>query len=87
MTLEVDMKTSGTSTPAEMKVGRVDRRTMAGQLSGRIDRLTRLRDRLRDVEWRRYAYLLLAGKALGIAVLFGAMYLISSALGHGAHAD
>ena len=33
-------------------------------------KLSRLRDRLRNAEWRRYGMLLLAGKALGIAVLF-----------------
>ena len=33
--------------------------------------------RLRDPEWRRYGYLLLAGKALGIAVLFMAITAIS----------
>ena len=37
----------------------------------RIDKLARLRERLRDPEWRRYGYLLLGGKVLGIAMLLG----------------
>ncbi len=36
-----------------------------------------LASRLRDPEWRRYGYLLFAGKALGIAVLFLAVTAIS----------
>ena len=49
----------------------------------RSDRLSRLCVRLRDREWRRYGYLLIAGKALGIAALFGAMFLFSNVLGTG----
>ena len=33
-------------------------------------KLSRLRVRLRDAEWRRYGMLLLVGKALGIAAVF-----------------
>ncbi len=40
-------------------------------------RLSVLASRLRDPEWRRYGYLLFAGKALGIAVLFLAVTAIS----------
>ena len=40
-------------------------------------KLSVLVSRLRDPEWRRYGYLLLAGKALGIAVLFMAITAIS----------
>jgi Amt family ammonium transporter len=47
----------------------------------RIDKLARLRGRLRDPQWRRYGQVLLAGKALGIAVLFAAMFLFSSVIG------
>src|SRR6266849_7350566 len=42
-------------------------------------KLSRMRVRLREAEWRRYGMLLLAGKALGIAVLF-AMITIGSPL-------
>src|SRR5579872_372286 len=42
-------------------------------------RLSVLASRLRDPEWRRYGYLLFAGKALGIAVLFLAITAISGA--------
>ena len=51
------------------------------------NRLQRLGVRLRDAEWRRYGYLLLAGKGLGLVVLFASMYLISGLIGHGVHAE
>src|SRR4249919_352481 len=44
-------------------------------------KLRRLGERLRDPEWRRYGYLLLAGKFLGVALLLTAVYYISSFLG------
>src|SRR5260221_8066486 len=47
----------------------------------RINRLDRLRTRLRDTEWRRYGYLLLAGKALGLVAVFGVATLIASVIG------
>src|SRR5277367_916479 len=40
-------------------------------------KLSLLVSRLRDPEWRRYGYLLLAGKALGLVVLFMAITMIS----------
>jgi len=45
------------------------------------DRLARMQERLRDPEWRRYGYLLYFGKALGLACLFGMIFLLSSLLG------
>ena len=48
----------------------------------RTDKLARLRARLRDPEWRRYGYLLVAGKVLGLAALLGAIMLIAEILGH-----
>jgi Amt family ammonium transporter len=48
---------------------------------GRIDKLARLGSRLRDPEWRRYGYLLLGGKAVGIALLLGIMMLTSNIFG------
>src|SRR5262249_12407133 len=54
--------------------------------SGRINKLARLRQRLRDPEWRKYGYLLMAGKLIGIAMLFGVMYLVSTAIGKSAYA-
>ena len=42
-------------------------------------KLSRLRVRLGSDEWRRYGMLLLAGKALGLAVLF-AMILAGTTL-------
>jgi Amt family ammonium transporter len=53
-------------------------------LSGK---LSRLRARLQDREWRRYGTLLLTGKLTGIALLFiGVMFFNPSLLGMGAHA-
>ncbi|HYR96998.1 MAG TPA: ammonium transporter [Candidatus Binatus sp.] len=53
----------------------------------RINRLSRLRERLRDAEWRRYGYLLLAGKALGLVLLFTAIVTISNILGTNVRAE
>ena len=44
-------------------------------------RLSRLRARLRDPEWRRFGALLLAGKALGIGLLMVAIYCVSAVIG------
>jgi len=52
-----------------------------------LSKMQRLGARLRDAEWRRYGYLLLGGKAVGLVMLFGSMYLISSLIGHGVHAE
>ncbi len=54
---------------------------------GYIDKVARLRDRLRDPEWRRYGYLLLGGKMLGVAMLLGGVYFISSMFGTPVRAD
>ncbi|HEV7733771.1 MAG TPA: ammonium transporter [Candidatus Binatia bacterium] len=54
---------------------------------GRMQKLRRLQDRVHDPEWRRYGYLLLGGKALGIGMLFAVMILCSSILGTNALAD
>ncbi len=43
--------------------------------AGTINKFARLRDRMHDAEWRRYGYLLLAGKAVGLALLFGIIAL------------
>src|SRR5262249_53425919 len=51
-------------------------------LSGKL--LSRLHERARDPEWRRYGYLLLLGKGLGLALVLGMMYLIASFLGSSA---
>jgi ammonium transporter, Amt family len=53
----------------------------------RIDKLARLRERLRDPEWRRYGYLLLGGKVLGIAMLLGTIALLANVFGTTAHAE
>ena len=44
----------------------------------RSGHFSRWRERLRDPEWRRYGSLLLLGKALGLAFLFGMIFLLSS---------
>jgi len=45
------------------------------------EKVARLRQRLSAPEWRHYGYVLLAGKVLGIALLFGAIYCLSNVLG------
>ena len=54
---------------------------VAYQSPGGINRLARMRERLRDPEWRRYGYLLLGGKGLGLVVLLIAMAFISDFIG------
>ena len=52
------------------------------------DKVTRLRARLRDREWRRYGALLLTGKLMGMALLLLAiMFINPSLLGLGALAQ
>lgn len=45
------------------------------------EKFLRLRGRMHDPEWRRYGYLLAAGKILGIALVFGVMTLATSVIG------
>ena len=47
----------------------------------RNNRLNKWSDRLRDPEWRRYGYLLLGGKALGLGLVLTAIYYVSSLIG------
>jgi Amt family ammonium transporter len=54
---------------------------MPSQKPTLLGKLSRLRGRVCEPEWRRYGYLLLLGKGIGIALIFGMMYLISSLLG------
>ncbi len=44
-------------------------------------KISRLGNRMRDPEWRRYGRLLLAGKLLGVALLFCAVILTPELLG------
>src|SRR5215468_5302221 len=55
--------------------------------SGQMNKFARLRQRLRDPEWRRYGYLLLGGKVIGVAFLLAAITLIGDLIGSPAHAD
>lgn len=50
------------------------------------EKVARLGRRLRDPEWRRYGYLLIAGKMLGISLLLGAMYIFATIAGSDVHA-
>src|SRR6184192_2028390 len=70
------MQSDKLSREAEMRIAR-----------NRINKLTLLRERLGDPEWRRYGYLLLAGKLFGIALVLGAIVFFSSAIGTDVHAD
>jgi ammonium transporter, Amt family len=54
---------------------------------GLADKVVRLRERLRDPEWRRYGYLLMGGKMLGVALLLGIVAVSMSVFGSTAHAD
>jgi Amt family ammonium transporter len=54
---------------------------------GLADKVVRLRERLRDPEWRRYGYLLMGGKMLGVAMLLGIVALLMNVIGSPAHAD
>src|SRR5262245_26413677 len=70
----------------EVAVTRIESGDETGSLR-RINKLAGLRQRLRDPEWRRYGYLLLGGKALGIAMLLGVVVLLMDVFGSAAHAD
>ncbi len=50
------------------------------------NKLSRLAERLRSPEWRRYAYALLGGKAIGITLLLGLILIITAFIGGPAHA-
>jgi ammonium transporter, Amt family len=63
-----------------------NRNDSAGGATAGINRVARMRQRLADPEWRRYGYLLLGGKFLGIAFLFATMTLISDLIGRQVHA-
>ncbi|HZT09805.1 MAG TPA: ammonium transporter, partial [Actinomycetota bacterium] len=62
-------------------------KTTSQEGTGARDRTARLRARLRDPEWRRYGYLLLGGKMLGVATLLAVIALLSNVAGSPAHAD
>jgi Amt family ammonium transporter len=62
-------------------------RSRQERTSSRVNKLARLRERLRDAEWRRYGGLLLAGKLLGVLMLFAVMALCSSVFGTTVHAE
>jgi Amt family ammonium transporter len=60
---------------------------VSSQPSVRINKFARLKERLRDPEWRRYGITLLIGKMGAIAILFMIFALVSSFIGGSAHAD
>jgi Amt family ammonium transporter len=53
----------------------------------RINKFARLRERLRDPEWRRYGYLLMGGKMLGVATLMAAIFALMNVTGSTVHAE
>jgi Amt family ammonium transporter len=55
--------------------------SMSSQPRQRVNKVARLGQRLRDIEWRRYAYLLLLGKATAIMLLCMVIPLISYFIG------
>src|SRR5437879_715864 len=56
-------------------------------MTQRVNKLARLRERLRDSEWRRYGLTLLIGKLGAIAILFMLFALFSGLFGASARAD
>jgi Amt family ammonium transporter len=53
----------------------------------RINKFARLRGRLKDPEWRRYGYLLMGGKMLGVATLMAAIFALMNITGSTVHAE
>ena len=53
----------------------------------RAEKFGRLASRMRQPEWRRYAYLVLLGKATAVAILFACFALFTAFAGGAAHAD
>jgi ammonium transporter, Amt family len=51
------------------------------------DKCVRLRERLRDPEWRRYGMLLMAGKMLALCIILGAIFAIADLRSGTAYAD
>src|SRR6185436_14998390 len=66
---------------------RATRRRNVATVPMRISKWDRFRTRMRDTEWRRYGYLLLAGKALGLVGVLGIATLVSSVVGAPVHAE
>ncbi len=86
--LEVDVNTKIIeSRRRSVEAAPAERRNTRSRTSGRKTRVARLGERLRDPEWRRYGYLLLGGKALGVAMLLGTVALFANVFGSPAHAD
>ena len=52
-----------------------------------INKFARLRERLKDPQWRKYGYALLLGKASALALLLGGILLVSFLTGGAARAD
>jgi len=75
--------------PQTQEVARMNRveSTVRPSRLGFADKVVRLRERLRDPEWRRYGYLLMGGKMLGVATLLGGVALLMNVFGSPAHAD
>jgi Amt family ammonium transporter len=61
--------------------------TVKPESGTRINKFARLRERLRDSEWRRFGYTLLVGKLAAIAILVTAFALFAALTGSAAHAD
>ena len=53
----------------------------------RTEKIVRLGERLQNPEWRNYGFSLLAGKAVGVLLLFAAMLIVLPLFGGAAHAE
>jgi len=82
----LDAGTDGVTNSEEVAVKRIES-AVTIDTPRRMRKLVRLRERLRDPEWRRYGYLLLGGKALGVAMLLGFIALLTNVFGSPAQAD
>ncbi|MBF0492979.1 MAG: ammonium transporter [Deltaproteobacteria bacterium] len=51
------------------------------------NKLKRFLEKMHEAEWRRYGYLLFAGKCLGLALLLGCIYFVSTFIGTEAQAE
>jgi ammonium transporter, Amt family len=68
-------------TPIKKSFSQVKPRPIASLPGGQVNKLARLRKRLRDRDWRRYAYVILLGKGVAIGILFIAFAFISNLMG------
>ena len=60
---------------------------MRSEPNPKLNKFARLRERLKDPEWRKYGYAIALGKLAALAILFAGIILVSVLTGGAAHAD